>query len=357
MTNCPKIEWPIFADPSNGNSETVAELVSFSFQETLALPEDGCCLVTTSGDKTLMKDFPSNQSDIVLEGASAHPFFPFVGRTVKLSNPPPQNSDRGGLHLDLGDRSTNETNRPEVKELFPLITFAATLLAAGQVPITDVCFGPSLFPSGTIDDKWVCDIIKKFKQSSLRRLTLVIPHKVKKKTRQAIQDTKKLKFPESDSKTFEDETDKALRHCLMELKTKTKGKDRNKTSWPNPVVKTIQEIHDSIPDSSEDPTTIFTLSLHGRRLVEALAISVTPSKKRKDGNFGVRELIENAKTHAVDPVLTDLIVSYTYCLKNIGNDAAHHDSKNRREWALPLVYCLLSLTSWMDGHSPGKNRK
>ena len=99
----------------------MAELVCFSFQETLALPEDGCCLVTTSGDKTLMKDFPSNQSDIVLEGASAHPFFPFVGRTVKLSNPPPQNSDRGGLHLDLGDRSTNETNRPEVKELFPLI--------------------------------------------------------------------------------------------------------------------------------------------------------------------------------------------------------------------------------------------
>jgi len=357
MTNCPKIEWPISADPSNGNSETMAELVCFSFQETLALPEDGCCLVTTSGDKTLMKDFQSNQSDIVLEGAEAHPFFPFVGRTVKLSDPPSENSDWGGLHLDLGDCPTNETNRPELKGLFPLITFAATLLGAGQVPITDVCFGPSLFPSGTIDDKWVSDIIENFKQSSLRRLTLVIPHKVKKKTRQAIQDTKKLKFPGSDSKTFEDETDKALRDCLMELKTKTKGKDRNKTSWPNPVVKTIQEIHDSIPDSSEDPTTIFTLSLHGRRLVEALAISVTPSEKRKDGNCGVRELIENAKTHAVDPVLTDLIVSYTYCLKNIGNDAAHHDSKNRREWALPLVYCLLSLTSWMDGHSPEKNRK
>ena len=356
MPTSDKIDWPIFSDNSEGESENIAEMVCFSFQKTLDLPEDGCCLVTTNDDKELLESFKSIQSDIVLQGASDHPFFPFGGRAVKLSNPPTNKNDLGGLHLDLGIRPTDETNRPEINGLFPLIVFATTLLEAGQKPITDVCFGPSLFPSDTNrDNQWVLDIIKNFKQTSLRRLTVVMPPDDKQLLRKSIESAIYGAFK---GKLLERilETDSALNSCLKELKGNIDCR-RNSSVWPDSVNKTLQEISASIPDFGEAPTTIITLSIHGRKLVEALALAVTPVEKRKLDVRSIKAIIDIAVNYSDDPKLTELISSYTYCLKNIGNDAAHIYGNNQRDWALPLVYCLLSLTSWMDVNPPRKECK
>ena len=91
--------------------------------------------------------------------------------------------------------------------------------------------------------------------------------------------------------------------------------------------------------------------------MEALALAVTPVEKRKLDVRSIKAIIDIAVNYSDDPKLTELISSYTYCLKNIGPDAAHIYGNNQRDWALPLVYCLLSLTSWMDVNPPRKECK